>query len=214
MLTLYTWPESGNSYKVRLLAALLDIHLVERNVDFPAKEHRSESFLALNPRGTIPVLVDADYELTFTDSSSILVYLAGTHTPSSFWSTDVHEQAAIMDWIAFNANWVQGVLSRARGIVSQFFPEAYSGELQAMQEKGRKTLELLEQRLSSHEWLAVGRPTIADVSNFVYVALAPMGDVSLEPYPAVRSWIARVRALPGFIPIKGLDDPDYKRRGE
>lgn len=212
MLTLYTWPESGNSYKVRLLASLLDIHLVEKTVDFPAKEHKSEAFLKLNPRGTIPVLVDADYELTYTDSASILLYLAGTHTPSSFWSTDVHEQATIMDWLAFNANWIQTSLSRARGILSQFFPEAFPAELASVQEKGRKALDLLEQRLSKHEWLAVGRPTIADISNFVYVALAPMGGVSLEPYPAVRQWIVRVRELPGFIPIKGLEDPDYARR--
>ncbi|MBX9607141.1 MAG: hypothetical protein K2Y51_13035 [Gammaproteobacteria bacterium] len=55
-----------------------------------------------------------------------------------------------------------------------------------------------------------GRPTIADVAVFPYIALAPMGGIDLAPYPAVLAWIARVRALPGFIPIAGLDDPRYR----
>lgn len=58
----------------------------------------------------------------------------------------------------------------------------------------------------------LGRPTIADISVFVYVALAPMGDVDLNPYPAVKAWIERIKGLEGFISIPGLDDPLVRRR--
>jgi glutathione S-transferase len=60
--------------------------------------------------------------------------------------------------------------------------------------------------------LALDRLTIADISVFVYVALAPMGDISLQPYPAVLAWIERIKALNGFISIPGLDDPLVRRR--
>lgn len=78
--------------------------------------------------------------------------------------------------------------------------------------RGNYSLRVLDEHLSSNEWLALDRPTIADLSVFVYVALAPMGDISLEPYPNVLTWIERVKALPGFFPIEGLDDPLIRRR--
>jgi glutathione S-transferase len=77
--------------------------------------------------------------------------------------------------------------------------------------KGHKSLKILQKKLEREEWLVLGRPTIADIAVFAYVALAPMGDVSLAPYPAVKSWIERMRNLPHFILIKGLDDPMYRR---
>ena len=78
--------------------------------------------------------------------------------------------------------------------------------------RGNYSLGVMQQHLADREWLALGRPTIADLSVFVYVALAPMGDISLQPYPAVLAWIERVKRLPGFFPIEGLDDPMVRRR--
>jgi glutathione S-transferase len=78
--------------------------------------------------------------------------------------------------------------------------------------RGNQSLKILEQRLESNEWLVLGRPTIADISVFVYIALAPMGDISLEPYKAVRAWIERIKKLKGFFAIEGLDDPLIRKR--
>lgn len=215
---LYSNKDSGNCYKIRLLAALLDIPLEHVEMDFFNDQHHSPSFLAINPRGELPALVDGNK--VFADSASIMVYLAGTYPdrgstkgPSSFWSYDVAEQAAIVDWLAFSASWIQFGVCRARAMVSFNWPINASEEMVSdAKVRGDKSLQILEQRLEKEDWLALGRPTIADVSIFVYAALAPMGDVSLDHYPAVRAWIKRMRSLPGFIPIEGLDDPMYRRR--
>lgn len=213
---LYTYRESGNCYKVRLLAALLSIQLEHVEMDYQNGEHHSPEFLAINPQGALPVLVDGDK--VFTDSAAILVYLAGTYparesklAPTGYWSSDVLEQAFIVNWLAFASTWIQNGVCKARGILS-FNGAATEQALSEAQEKGRRSLEILEQQLEKNQWLTLGRPTIADVAVFVYVALAPMGDVSLDPYRAVRAWVARVRKLEGFIPIEGLDDPMYRRR--
>lgn len=111
--TLYTFPESGNSYKVRLLAGLLGITLEHAEIDFVAEQQRSPEFLKINPRGEVPCLVDGDHK--FTDSSAILVWLAGKHGdggkvgqgPSTYWSSHTHEQAQIVDWLSFANSWVQ-----------------------------------------------------------------------------------------------------------
>ncbi|KAE8371583.1 glutathione S-transferase [Aspergillus bertholletiae] len=216
MLTLYSYKESGNSYKVRLLASLLTIKLSIVEIDFLNDEQHSEKFLAINPKGEVPTLVDGS--LVLADSAAILVYLAGKHSPNAWWSTDVAEQAQITEWLAFAASWVQYGVFTARAILS--FGGAYNGigtggneqTLQEAQTRGVKSLRILDQRLASNEWLALGRPTIADLAVFVYVALAPMGDISLEPFEFVKAWIARIEQLPGFVPIEGLDDPLYRRR--
>ncbi|ODM24039.1 hypothetical protein SI65_01629 [Aspergillus cristatus] len=219
MPTLYSNEASGNSYKARLLASFLDIPLDIIQVDLHHGEQRGEKFLSLNPKGEVPTLVDGD--LVLTDSAAILVYLAGKyHNPdgNGWWSTDVIEQALITDWLAFAASWVQYGVFTARAIVS--FGGAFNGLGSASTEqtlreakiRGEKSLQILDQHLESVEWLVLGRPTIADIAVFPYVALAPMGNISLEPFGNVRRWIGRIRELPRFIPIDGLDDPLYRRR--
>ena len=102
--TLYTFIGSGNSYKVRLLEALLGIKLKHEELDFLADQQHSPEFLKINPRGEVPCLVDGDK--VFNDSSSILVWLAGkwgdngsSQGPSSYWSKDLYEQAQILNWV-------------------------------------------------------------------------------------------------------------------
>jgi glutathione S-transferase len=215
---LYCCPESGNCYKVRLLASLLDAHLEHVELDFFKQAHKTPEYLAINPKGEIPSLVDGDR--VFTDSSAILVYLAGTHPdrggskniPSSYWSADAFEQAKIVDWLAFTATYIQLGLCKARAVVAFDSPPNTSEEaIREAQSMGVTSLEILEEKLENQEWLALARPTIADVAVFVYAGLAPMGGVSLEPYPAVGRWLERVRALPGFIKPDGLDKPRPKQ---
>ncbi|GJE25686.1 glutathione S-transferase family protein [Methylobacterium organophilum] len=215
-IRLYTYRESGNSYKVRLLLAFLGLTVEEVEIDFPGREQHGPAFLAINPRGEVPVLIDGDR--TFTDSAAILVHLADKHAGQTWWSHEAAEQAEIVDWLAFAASWIQHGVFTARAILSFQGPHDGFGiwgnanTLAEATARGVKSLQILEAALETRAWLAAGRPTIADLAVFPYVALAPMGDISLEPFPAVRAWIARLRARPGFIPIAGLDDPLYRRR--
>jgi glutathione S-transferase len=71
---LYSYPESGNSYKVRLLLALLGREVEIVDVDLMLDEQHQPAYLAINPRGEVPALVDG--ELVLRDSAAILVYLA------------------------------------------------------------------------------------------------------------------------------------------
>ncbi|MCK5729240.1 MAG: glutathione S-transferase family protein, partial [Methylococcales bacterium] len=63
-------------------------------------------------------------------------------------------------------------------------------------------LALLNQHLKDHKWLAANQATIADLSNYTYIAHAPEGDVSLESYPHIKAWLQRIEALPHFIPMQ------------
>jgi glutathione S-transferase len=207
---LYEHPVSGNSYKVRLLLAFLDLPYESILVDLLQDAQHKPDYLTINPRGEVPTLVEGD--LVLRDSMAILVYLARRHGGGAWLPDDAADMAAVAEWLAFAASWIQyGVFSAralvAFGIPANGLPPDFPASLEEAQLRGRKSLAILDSHLANRHWLVSDRPTIADIANFPYVALAPMGDIALAPYPAVEAWIARFRHLPGFIPIAGLDDP-------
>jgi len=214
-MQLYSYEESGNSYKVRLLFGFLGVDYQRVDVDLMRDEQHQPPYLAINPRGEVPALVDGDVVLC--DSAAILLYVANHYGPRPWWSDAPAEQAHIVEWLAFAASWVQYGVFTARallsfGIPANGLPADFRGEsLEAAQLRGRHSLEILNLQLDERPWLACARPTIADIAVFPYVALAPMGDIDLKPYPAVCAWIERFRALPGFKPIAGLENPGYRR---
>ena len=197
MITLYGMALSGNAYKVRLLLELLGLEYEEIPVNLRTGENRTESFLALNPRGQIPILVDG--EVTVWDSQAVLVYLARRYG-REWLPTDPVPMAEVMQWLAVAENELLFGLARARAVV--FFGRDF--DLASCQEYGRAGLKVLEQRLAEHEWLAAGRPTIADIACMPYAALSHMGEIPLDDFPSVRAWIDRVRALPGFVAMEGI----------
>jgi len=213
-MKLYNYEESGNSYKVRLLLAFLQLDYEKIDVDLMRDEQHQPAFLAVNPRGEVPALLDGA-EL-ISDSSAIMLYLCARHRRHDWWSADPAEQAHIMEWLAFAASWVQYGVFTARALVSfgisaNGLPHGYRGDsLEAATLRGQHSLRILDGHLKSREWLACGRPTIGDIAVFPYVALAPMGRIELTPYPAVCAWIERFKRLPGFAPIAGLDNPNYR----
>ena len=215
-MKLYSHPESGNSYKVRLLFAFLGVDYECVDVDLMTDAQHQPAYLAVNPRGEVPALADGN--LVLCDSAAILLYVAGRHGPRPWWSDDIAEQADIQQWLAFAASWVQYGVFTARALVAfgmpaNGLPVSFRGEsLEGARMRGQRSLAILDQHLGAHAWLACARPTIADVAVFPYIALAPMGDVSLTPFEAVRAWLARIRQLPGFVGMPGLDDPGYRRR--
>ena len=197
MITLYGGPLSGNAYKVRLLLNLLGLEFEETVVNLQTRENQADSFLALNPRGQIPTLVDG--EVTIWDSQAILVYLARRYG-EAWLPVDPAAMAEVMQWLAVAENELLFGLARARAV--KCFGRDF--DLASCQAYGRAGLKVLEQRLAEHRWLAAGKPTIADIACMPYAALSYMGDIPLDDYPAVRAWIDRVRALPGFIAMKGI----------
>ena len=197
MITLYGGPRSGNAYKVRLLLTLLGLEFEETVINLQAGENRTESFLALNPRGQIPTLVDGD--VTVWDSQAILVYLARRYG-EAWLPVEPAAMAEVMQWLALAENELLFGLARARAIKSF----GLDFDLAPCQAYGHAGLQVLEHRLAEHRWLAAGKTTIADIACMPYAALSYMGDVSLDDYPAVRTWIGRIRALPGFVAMKGL----------
>lgn len=196
--TLYDLELSGNCYKVRLLCALLGVPLNIVPVDFLAGDHKRPPVIDLNPFGELPVFQHADVVLR--DSQAILIYIARLWGGESWLPTDAVGLARVCEWLMVAENEI------ARGPNDARLHDKFGYEIDCAQarSKAARILGIMERHLSGHDWLALGRPTIADVACMPYVALGHEGGVTLDPYPAVASWVSRVKALPGFITMPAL----------
>ena len=196
MMKLYGHEMSGNSYKVRLLLHLLNLDYEWVKVDLMKAEHKSPEYLALNPFGQVPLLVDGETRLA--DAQAILVYLARQYGGDEWLPTEALPLAQVVRWLSTSAGEVRQWPENARlyhifGRKTINVDRAYA--------QATTILTQLDQHLIQHTWLEFERPTIADVAVFPYVSLAPDGQVDLSPYPHVLAWLERVRQLPGFVPM-------------
>ncbi|AYC33467.1 glutathione S-transferase family protein [Pseudomonas cavernae] len=195
-MKLHDFALSGNAYKVRLFLGLIGQEVELASVDLLHGAHKHPDFLAINPRGQVPVLEDDDFRLG--DSQAILVYLASRYAEAAWYPLDAISQGRIAHWLSFAANEVQHGVAQAR--LLRLFNRP--GDLEAVQAKGRAALELLEAHLVRHAWLAqTETPTIADIAVYPYVAMAVEGGLELDSYRNLQAWFARLRALPGYQPL-------------
>lgn len=185
---------SGNSYKVRILLSLLKVPHELVFVDTRNKAHKKQPFLSLNPRGEVPVLEDNGVVLW--DSAAILVYLARKHGGEQWLPVAPGPMAQVMQWVALAGNEIQfGLQYARRGNLQDRWT---AGTLEQGQAMGRIALNALELRLKDHSWLALNRPTIADIACFPYIETAPEAGVPLDSYPAIQAWLARCKGLSGW----------------
>lgn len=196
--TLYDLELSGNCYKVRLLCALLGVPLNIVPVDFLAGAHKKPPVIDLNPFGELPVLRDGDVVLR--DSQAILVYIARKWGGETWLPTDPAGLARVAEWLMVAENEI------ARGPNDARLHDKFGFKLDRAlaHAKSARILEVMEAHLKRHAWLALDRPTIADVACMPYVALGHEGGVTLERYPSVAAWVVRVKALPGFLGMPAL----------
>ncbi len=200
-MRLHSAPRSGNSYKVRLLLGLLGKRCEIVDYDTRGGEtHTAEFVENVNPDGKVPVLALADGTM-LPESGAILLYLA-EDTP--YLPEGKLERAQVLRWMFFEQYSLLLYLSRPRlwrmwGV--EITPQR-EAELEQLFEQGYRALGVMERHLGNREFFVGDRPTVADVALYVYPSLSHEGGFNLEPYPAVRAWLDRVAALPGYVPLK------------
>ena len=198
MLRLYDYLPSGNGYKVRLLLRLLGrpFELVEK--DIVKGETRTPEYLAKNPNGRIPLLELEDGTF-LPESNAILFYLA-EGTP--FLPADRLGRAQALQWMFFEQYSHEPNIAVVRFWMqhADMTPER-EAMLPARREGGYAALGVMEGQLRDRDWFVGQGITIADIALYAYTHVAHEGGFDLGGYPAIRAWLARVAAQPGYVPI-------------
>jgi glutathione S-transferase len=195
-MLLYNNMLSGNCYKVRLLFAHLGIDYEREEVDVFDRSGRRELLGELNPGLRVPTLV-LDDGRSLAESGAIIFHFAHD---TDYLPADAFERAQVLQWLFFEQYSLEPHIAVLRfyALAGIDAPEA---EVEAKRKAGRFALEALEAHLAGREFLVGERYSIADIALFGYTHVAPEGGFSLESYPALREWLARVAAQPGHIAI-------------
>ncbi|KVH69924.1 glutathione S-transferase family protein [Burkholderia ubonensis] len=192
-IRVYSFPLSGHAHRVRLFLSLLGVPFEVVDVDLAAGEQRRPAFLALNPFGQVPVIDDDGVVLS--DSNAILVYLAKRYGDAHWLPDDPAGAAAVQRWLSLAAGPIAAGPAAARLVT------VFGAPLDHAQAKrvAVRLFDVIDAEFAKQPFAAGAQPTIADIAAYTYIAHAPEGGVSLDPYPHVRAWLARVEALPGFV---------------
>lgn len=196
-IRLYRHAVSGHAHRVELFLSLLGLPFDTVEVDLLAGAHKQPDFLARNPLGQVPVIEDGD--VTLADSNAILVYLAMRYTASTnVWlPRDPLGAAQVQRWLSVAAGPL--VFGPGAARLLQLFKSPNAPDEAVA--RAHALFVLMEQQLTASDFLVGASPSLADVANYSYTARAPEGRVSLEGYPHIRAWLARIEALPGFVPM-------------
>ena len=197
-MLLYNSSVSGNCYKVRLLAARLEIPLELHELSVVDRSNRAEVLGDLNPAQRVPTLV-LDDGRPLAESNAILWYL-GDGTPLV--PEERYERAQVLQWQFFEQYQHEPSIAVVRFLI------AYSGEADKHTEliaertaQGYVALRAMERHLTGHAFLVGEAYTLADISLYAYTHVAHEGGFDLAGYPAIRAWLERVAAQPGHVTI-------------
>jgi glutathione S-transferase len=199
MYTLYSMQRSGNSYKVRLGLARLGVPYRLLEVDILKGESRTPEFLAMNPSGQVPLLEVAPGR-HIAESNAILWYVA---IGSRLAPEDRIERAEALQWMFFEQHSLEPNIGAAYFwlCLIKGGRELQSHALEDWMENGYRALRVMEAHLAKHDFFVAGHFTIADIALYAYTHVAEQCDYDLAGYPAVRRWLARVEAEPGYVPM-------------
>jgi glutathione S-transferase len=198
-MLLYDSPVSGNCYKVRLLLSHLGLPFDRQYVDVADRSNRPELLGGKNPALRVPTLI-LDDGRPLAESGAILWYFAdGTR----FVPEDRYERAQVLQWMFFEQYDHEPSIAVVRFWVAYSGrPEAFADRLEERMAAGYRALDAMESYLSSGRDFFVGEaPTLADLVLYAYTHVADEGGFELGRYPSITSWIERVAAMPGHVPI-------------
>jgi glutathione S-transferase len=202
-IRLYRHALSGHAHRIELFLSLLGLPYEKIDVDMVRGAHKAPEFIARNnPFGQVPVIEDGN--VAMADSNAILVYLANRYDSEGRWlPREALGAARVQQWLSVAAGQL------AYGPVLARFIKLFNArlDLDRAQAISRQLFEVLDTELAKRPFLAGDAPTIADVALYSYTALAPEGGVPLDPYGHVRAWLARIEALPGFVPMRRSEPP-------
>lgn len=194
-IRLYRHALSGHSHRAELFLSLLGLPFKRIDIDLAAGAHKQPEFLKINLFGQLPVIEDNG--VIVPDSNAILVYLATKYADQSWLPREPQKAAAVQRWLSVAAGQIAYGSAAAR-LVTVFGAKLDHDRAKVI---ANNLFKLMEVHLETQTFLVGDHPTIADVAGYSYIAHAPEGDVSLQPYPNIRAWLTRIEYLPGFVPM-------------
>ena len=202
MIELYT-AGTPNGWKVSIALEELGMPYAVHPVDIMNGEQKQPAFLAINPNGRIPAVVDTDEnDLSIFESGAILIHLA--EKAGRLIGHDTTSRSRVLQWLMFQMGGVGPMMGQAN-VFFRYFPEKIKPAIDRYQGEVRRLFGVLDGQLAAHEYLA-GEYSIADIANWSWVHIHDWGGVGIDGLPHLRRWLDAIEARPAVQ--RGVRVPD------
>ncbi|HET7204914.1 MAG TPA: glutathione S-transferase N-terminal domain-containing protein [Steroidobacteraceae bacterium] len=192
MIDLFT-AATPNGYKVSIALEELGLPYTLRVIDFSRSEQKQDWFLALNPNGRIPVIVDHGFDdFTVFESGAILVYLA--EKTGRLMPADPKGRSLVLQWLMFQVAGIGPMMGQAN-VFFRYLPEKVPIAIDRYHAEVKRLFRVLDGRLAHHEYLA-GDYSIADIANWCWARTWKWSGVPIDDLPHLSRWVEQIRARP------------------
>jgi glutathione S-transferase/GST-like protein len=210
MIDLYT-AATPNGHKVSIALEELGLPYSLRVLDLSANEQKEPWFLAINPNGRIPAIVDHDEgDFAVFESGAILIYLA--EKTGRLMPQDVKGRSRVLQWLMFQMGGIGPMMGQAN-VFYRYFPEKIQPAIDRYQGEVRRLFRVLDGHLAKNEYLA-GDYSIADIANWAWVRTHNWSGVAIDDLPNLARWRDQIRARPAVQ--RGIEMPpsSFDRDGD
>ncbi len=192
MIDCYT-ASTPNGWKVTVLLEELAIPYRVIPVDLAQREQKADWFLAINPNGRIPAIVDRDNDdFAVFESGAIMLYLA--QKTGRLLPTEPKAASRVMQWLMFQMSGVGPMMGQAN-VFYRYFPEKIPAAIERYHNECRRLFEVLNGQLLGREYLCDDY-SIADIANWCWVRIHRWSGVNIEGLDALQAWLVRLEARP------------------
>ncbi|MEC7525478.1 MAG: glutathione S-transferase N-terminal domain-containing protein [Myxococcota bacterium] len=192
MISLYTSP-TPNGWKASITLEELGLPYEVHAIDLMKGEQKEPGYLAINPNGRIPAIVDHDDDdFAVFESGAVMMYLA--EKTGRLLPTEAKARSRVVQWLMFQMGGVGPMMGQAN-VFFRYTPEKIPYAIERYQRESRRLLEVLDGQLAEHEWLA-GDYSIADIANYAWAHTYSWSGVSVEGLPHLKAWLDKIRWRP------------------
>jgi len=205
MISLYTAP-TPNGWKASVALEELGLPYQVHAIDLLSGAQRAPDYLAINPNGRIPAIVDHDADdFAVFESGAILIYLA--EKTGQLMPSDAKGRSRVLQWLMFQMGGIGPMMGQAN-VFYRYFPEKIQPAIDRYQGESKRLFRVLDGHLKEHEYLA-GDYSIADIANWAWVRTHKWSGVGVEDLPHLQRWLNAIRARPAVQ--RGLLNPPSAR---
>lgn len=194
MIDLYTWV-TPNGWKASATLEELGLDYTVKPIDITTGIQKSPDYLAINPNGRIPAIVDHDEDgFTIFESGAIMMHLA--EKTGKLLPTDVKGRSEVLQWLMFQMGGL-GPMQGQANVFHRYFPERIPAAIDRYQNETKRLLAVLDTRLSDSEFLARDF-SIADIANWSWARIHNWSGVEIDDLPNLQRWLKQMEARPAL----------------
>ncbi|OOE91419.1 glutathione S-transferase [Salinivibrio sp. MA427] len=183
-----------NGQKVAIALEEMGLAYQLHPIDLMANEQKQPDFLAINPNGRIPAIVDKSHgDFPVFESGAILLYLA--EKTGQFLPEDPKARSQAIQWLMFQMGGVGPMMGQAN-VFYRYFPENIPAAIERYQKEGRRLLEVVDHQLQRHSYLAGDSYTIADMATWPWARIHAWSGIDVTGLDALKAWIDKLAERP------------------